>query len=466
MSAVAGSSTAGVSDYLRMHAIPESVIQQFERNSVDGITFSLLTEEDLRELDIREIRQRKYLLLLSYRWRRRFKKSCPKIQSGDLANFSEPKCFPVSEQFDENFLTLFSSTFADQMGRKPMDIGDGDIPYMSSTDNAVEFKTKKWKVLISGLYLLLITWITSVAMVFAHERLPDMSKYPPLPDIFLDNLPHISWAFDAAEWVGVVLSVMWIVILIFHRYRFILLRRFFALTGTVFLLRSVTMIVTSLSVPGRHSANYCTPYRFLNQTAFFRRVFQIWLGIGTSLGGIHTCGDYMFSGHTSLLTLLNFFITEYAPGSCQIVHTLSWVLNLFGVFFILASHEHYTLDVFAAIYVSSRLFLYYHCLANSCVLHQKDKERTMIWFPLFSFLEYDIRGIVPNQYEWPLKDTVRNLSHYLALIRRSACERRAKKSETLKKSCPTAFNAPALAQRLCDGAMVVANKCSKHDKSQ
>ena len=30
------------------------------------------------------------------------------------------------------------------------------------------------------------------------------------------------------------------------------MRRFFALTGTVFLLRCVTMLITSLSVPGSH----------------------------------------------------------------------------------------------------------------------------------------------------------------------------------------------------------------------
>ncbi len=30
------------------------------------------------------------------------------------------------------------------------------------------------------------------------------------------------------------------------------MRRFFALTGTVFLLRYVTMMITSLSVPGSH----------------------------------------------------------------------------------------------------------------------------------------------------------------------------------------------------------------------
>lgn len=74
---------------------------------------------------------------------------------------------------------------------------------------------------------------------------------------------------------------------------------------------------------------------------------------------------------------------------------------MFGIFFILAAHEHYSIDVFVAFYITSRLFLYYHTLANNQALMQRDSNRTRIWFPLFSFFESTVDGIVPNEYESP-----------------------------------------------------------------
>lgn len=101
-------------------------------------------------------------------------------------------------------------------------------------------------------YAFLVTWITAFVMVVVHERVPDMKRYPPLPDIFLDNVPHIPWAFHMCEITGTLLFLIWTCVLVVHKHRFVLLRRFFALSGTVFLLRCVTMLITSLSVPGTH----------------------------------------------------------------------------------------------------------------------------------------------------------------------------------------------------------------------
>ncbi|XP_046391845.1 sphingomyelin synthase-related protein 1-like isoform X2 [Ischnura elegans] len=257
-----------------------------------------------------------------------------------------------------------------------------------------------WKAVVAMAYLFIVTWITAFVMVIVHDRVPDMKKYPPLPDIFLDNVPHIPWAFHMCEVTGTVLLIVWICVLLFHKHRFILLRRFFALSGTVFLLRCVTMLITSLSVPGSHLQ--CNPRPYGDIWAKAQQAYLIWKGAGMSIQGVRTCGDYMFSGHTVALTMLNFFITEYTPRHLYFIHTFTWLLNMFGIFFILSAHEHYSIDVFVAFYITSRLFLYYHTLASHHrSLMRRDTGRTRIWFPLLAFFEASVDGTVPNEYEWP-----------------------------------------------------------------
>lgn len=276
----------------------------------------------------------------------------------------------------------------------------------SSEDGHATFlQPELWKALIALTYCFVVTWITAFVMVIVHDRVPDMKKYPPLPDIFLDNVPHIPWAFHMCEWTGTVLLFIWLSVLLVHKHRFILLRRFFALSGTVFLLRCITMLITSLSVPGTHLDCNPRPSGAEGKFDIFGKMsaaYHIWKGAGMSIQGVRTCGDYMFSGHTVALTMLNFFITEYSPRDVYLLHTFSWLLNMFGIFFILSAHEHYSIDVFIAFYITSRLFLYYHTLANNQSLMQRDQGRTRIWFPLFSFFESDVDGIVPNEYESPV----------------------------------------------------------------
>lgn len=113
-----------------------------------------------------------------------------------------------------------------------------------------------------------------------------------------------------------------------------------------------------------------------------------------------------------------FYVTD-TPRHLYFLHTFTWMLNMFGIFFILAAHEHYSIDVFVAFYITSRLFLYYHTLANNQALMQRDSIRTKIWFPLFSFFEASVDGIVPNEYESPsviicnLGGTGNSIWHYV-----------------------------------------------------
>lgn len=77
------------------------------------------------------------------------------------------------------------------------------------------------------------------------------------------------------------------------------------------------MLITSLSVPGTHlQCNPMVEELQLDNGSYdsvwikARHAYFIWRGAGMSIQGVRTCGDYMFSGHTAALTILNFFITE------------------------------------------------------------------------------------------------------------------------------------------------------------
>lgn len=286
---------------------------------------------------------------------------------------------------------------------------------------APDTPTKSWiKTLIAFIYCSMSLLVTAFVMVIVHDRVPDMKTYPPLPDLFLDNVPLIAWAFEVCEMIALSLAFIWAMILIFHRHRLILLCRMFALTGTVFLLRCITMLITSLSVPGQHLE--CSANLHSGFSAKFHKALKIWLGMGMSLKGVRSCGDYMFSGHTTALTLLNHFITEYSPDSWHYLHTTTWVLNLFGIFFILAGHEHYSIDVFVAFYISSRLFLYYHSMANTTSSSTSRDSRTRIWFPLFWFFESGRYGRVRNEFHLPLPSlaSLKGLAQLLFAPRRGS----------------------------------------------
>ena len=107
--------------------------------------------------------------------------------------------------------------------------------------------------------------------------------------------------------------------------------------------------------------------------------------------------------------LIEIFVYLDTTKTYHMFHVISWLGNLFGMFLILAAHEHYTIDVLIAFYLTSRLFLYYHSLANNGVLHSISDNRFRVWFPLFSYFEKNVQCMVPNVFRvpWPLSLIIR-----------------------------------------------------------
>jgi len=362
----------GFSDYTKLFC---------DENEIDGEVLLSLTEQDLRTppLNMKKLSPIKKLY-----------NNVKELQ--DIYEEFSKRKNNIDSATEKNELSVFRR-------KKHKNTVKDELRSSSDTEssNKKVFPKECNKLLVSGFYVMVSFLWTAFTMVLVHERVPDKEKYPPLPDIVLDNLPLIPYAFKLTEVCGILLFLIWALIIFSHKHRCILLRRMCSIFGTVFLLRSVTMFVTSLSVPGHHLD--CVATYYPSTWGRIKRAIEISLGLGMSLSGVQTCGDYMFSGHTSCLTLLNHFITEYTPANWYRLHTASWILNLFGVFFILAAHEHYTLDVFVAFYISSRIFLYYHMLANTESYGRS--KRIKYLFPMFSYFESNVPGKVPHEWDVP-----------------------------------------------------------------
>ncbi|KAL8202273.1 UNVERIFIED_CONTAM: Sphingomyelin synthase- protein 1, partial [Gekko kuhli] len=343
-------STRHVAMWLKDEGFCEYVDVLCEKHRLDGITLLTLTEYDLRSppLEIKILGDIKRLMLSIRKLQKHHLEILEELGYGGeppLGSLS-PAASPL--QGADWFCNGEAQRDCDDC-EPVVDLSAEPYQYTNGKNKHPprRLNPEYWKTALSCIYVFIVFGFTSFVMVIVHERVPDMQTYPPLPDIFLDRtlllprksdpinllaclpvvqtggrdvqskvrlpgkrcrVPRIPWAFAMTEVCGVILCYIWLLVLLLHRHRSILLRRMCSLMGTVFLLRCITMFVTSLSVPGQHLQ--CSGKLYGNVWAKLQRAFAIWSGFGMTLTGVHTCGDYMFSGHTVVLTMLNFFVTE------------------------------------------------------------------------------------------------------------------------------------------------------------
>ncbi|TMS01818.1 phosphatidylcholine:ceramide cholinephosphotransferase 2 [Larimichthys crocea] len=260
-----------------------------------------------------------------------------------------------------------------------------------------------WKTGVAFLYALFNLVFTTVVITIVHERVPDKSVSPPLPDKFFDYMDRVPWAFTVTEVNGLILVGLWLVQWLFLKHKSIVGRRCFFLIGTLYMYRCVTMYITTLPVPGKHMV--CAPKLYNDSTGKIWRILRLISGGGLSLTGSHLmCGDFLYSGHTVMLTLSYLFIKEYSPRWMWWYHWFCWLLSASGVICILIAHEHYSIDVVIGYFATTRTFWWYHTMANTHALRQAPNNylsRTW-WNPIFGFLERNVQTTVPIVFAWPV----------------------------------------------------------------
>ncbi|XP_055710506.1 phosphatidylcholine:ceramide cholinephosphotransferase 1-like isoform X1 [Phlebotomus papatasi] len=307
----------------------------------------------------------------------------------------------VPDEFELPYHNNHQSEILDSSGQPVMIKIDVPVPLRDEP----RFPKEKWKTFYSFVILVVNFILATVSLSLVHERLPDREKYAPLPDVVLDNIQDMDWALNVSEILIMIGVNSCIILIIFHKHRFIVMRRVFLLMALLYLMRSVTMYVTVLPVPS--TTYYCSPKS--NSTTpllIAKRVFQLLSGFGLSINGKHTfCGDYIYSGHTVMLVLAYLIISEYSPKRFYAIHWAAWLNALVGIIMVLLAHGHYTIDVLIAYYVTTRLFWTYHTLANNQMLLKQSSNNYLSrewWFMYFRYFEKNIRGPVPRQYDCPI----------------------------------------------------------------
>ncbi|XP_007545357.1 phosphatidylcholine:ceramide cholinephosphotransferase 1 [Poecilia latipinna] len=278
------------------------------------------------------------------------------------------------------------------------------IPMPTIEPTRSSFPTEWGKTGIAFIYAVVCFVTTSVVISVVHERVPPKEHTPPLPDKFFDLFDRREWAFSICEINGMLLVGLWLIQWMLLKHRSIVGRRFFFIVGTLYLYRCITMYITTLPVPGMHFK--CSPKLLGNWEAQMRRIMKMIAGGGLSITGSHTmCGDYLYSGHTVMLTLTFLFIKEYSPRRFWLYHWACLALSATGIFCILLAHDHYTVDVVVAYFITTRLFWWYHTIANQQSLKETSQSNLLSrvwWYKLFQYFEENVNGTVPRNYQLPL----------------------------------------------------------------
>jgi shingomyelin synthase len=289
-------------------------------------------------------------------------------------------------------------------------LGDDEDSASGGKNGALVGAKQKWntvpddkkRALMAFGLLFLAGLSNDLVLAFIHERVPD---YKPLPDLMFSYMPYVPFALTLSELAMLCNTIMAITITMLNKHRWTLLKRLLLVSAMLYGGRAISMLVTQ--VPVADPKYYCSPK--LNETSLtlvFERALSLVSGLGLSIGGKHVlCGDYIYSGHTVVLVHSYYIVRYYTPRRWWPLHTVSWLLALFGVVCLLLSRGHYTVDVVIAYWITSRLFIAYHTMCSIPALRHRTHANLMskmCWFRLFLYMEKDVPCKVPLRFEWPL----------------------------------------------------------------
>jgi len=283
---------------------------------------------------------------------------------------------------------------------------------LNSSGSGVKVPHEPLKTLLSALFLGSGFIATTTSLAITHEHVPDID---PLPDIILDNVTYTEWGLDVSEYLIMISTMTAFLVVMLHSHRLIILRRIWFLLGCLYYYRAITMFITVL--PKADPKYTCHP-KLENTTALpglviAKRVLTLVSGMGLSINGKHIfCGDYIFSGHTMVLTMGYLVIKEYSPRRFFMLHWMSFFTSVIGIVMLLIARGHYSIDCLIAYYITTRMWYIYHTMAHNNTLKSRGRHNFldgMWWWLIFRFFERNIAAPLPHRYSFPLPRPIKRL---------------------------------------------------------
>ncbi|BFU18788.1 sphingomyelin synthetase, putative [Entamoeba histolytica HM-3:IMSS] len=237
---------------------------------------------------------------------------------------------------------------------------------------------KTWKrylpVLFGVFWMALCGYWNSVFQVLAQERYtqwlmmhPEVPRRLVLPDFFFKVLPYFKQSWVCDIYIGIFVIFTNIRFLL-TPYRSCVIRRYFFLQGTIFLIRSFSIFFTIMPDPSLSTSN-------VKYNPFIEG-FLIMFGIHK------TSYDCMFSGHTANIVLCACMWYQYSdsapifkldclnswpinsptgyPLRFTITKAIGWIVCIGGILLFCVTHLHYFVDIYIGCIVAFLLFKLYH----------------------------------------------------------------------------------------------------------
>jgi len=229
--------------------------------------------------------------------------------------------------------------------------------------------------LIPELYLLFISCLLFIGAGLLMTLMNALADYRhpgayQLPDIGFSLIPFLDWP-QLPNYIMTFMGCLTVIVIMWHPRRVMVVRRLLLIYGTLLILRSLTVISTSLPDPSPQCLELHLRGKYNNHES---QAFDSFVtGLKQTLVPIQssTCGDLIFSGHTVFMILCVLVWKKYFEG-----HPWVWILMLivaiFGIWSIIATRFHYSIDVVLAVILTFSIWSRYHIFAENKDLNETD----------------------------------------------------------------------------------------------